>query len=63
MDSAYGWGIDEPPNPAADTDADGLEPEQLSEVRELTAQGWQLAPDAHAPRPTRWPAQRRAVFW
>ncbi|MFI7517733.1 DUF5956 family protein [Micromonospora echinofusca] len=50
MDAGYAWGIDQPPDPAAaraaDTDTDGLTPEQLPEVRELTARGWQLAPDA-----------------
>ncbi|GAB3231901.1 DUF5956 family protein [Micromonospora halotolerans] len=48
MDIAYDWGIDQPPDPAADRadDVDGLTSEQLPEVRELTAQGWHLASDA-----------------
>ncbi|MBU8858054.1 MULTISPECIES: DUF5956 family protein [unclassified Micromonospora] len=50
MDVAYDWGLNQPADPAAartmNEDADGLEPEQLPEVRELTAQGWELAPDA-----------------
>ncbi|SCL44667.1 hypothetical protein GA0070604_0527 [Micromonospora eburnea] len=65
MDTGYAWGIDQPPDPAvaraADTDADGLTPEQLPEVRELTARGWQLAPDAPMLvfLPAVWPPQLR----
>lgn len=50
MDAAYDWGLHQPADPVAartmNEDADGLEPEQLPEVRERTAQGEELAPDA-----------------
>jgi hypothetical protein len=65
MDVTYDWGVDQPPDPAAEraseVDADGLTPEQLPEVRELTAQGWQLASDAplHAFLPVVWPRDLR----
>ncbi|MGC4748136.1 DUF5956 family protein [Micromonospora sp. DT201] len=63
MDIAYDWGLDEPANPVADRagEAAGLTPEQLPEVRELTARGWQLAPDAplYAFLPAVWPRKLR----
>ncbi|GIJ29116.1 hypothetical protein Vqi01_42780 [Micromonospora qiuiae] len=63
MDTAYDWGLDQPPDPAAEHagEADGLTPEQLPEVRKLTAQGWQLAPDAplYAFLPAVWPRESR----
>ncbi|MEO3781395.1 DUF5956 family protein [Micromonospora sp. B11E3] len=65
MDIAYDWGLDQPAEPAAaraaDADVDGLEPEQLPEVRELVAQGWQMAPDAPmiAFLPAVWPSELR----
>ncbi|MEV0158336.1 hypothetical protein AB0H57_32280 [Micromonospora sp. NPDC050686] len=65
MDIGYAWGADQPPDPAAaraaETDADGLMPEQLPEVREPIARGWQLAPDAPMLvfLPLVWPPQQR----
>ncbi|SCF20257.1 DUF5956 family protein [Micromonospora mirobrigensis] len=65
MDITYDWGLDQLPDPAAaragEVDADGLTPEQLPEVRELTARGWQLASDAPMLvfLPAVWPRELR----
>ncbi|NES17060.1 MULTISPECIES: DUF5956 family protein [Micromonospora] len=73
MDIGYDWGVDQSAHPAAARapDVDGLTPEQLPEVRELTARGWHLAPDAPMlvflpavwPRPLRtWVPDRAARY-
>ena len=63
MTIAYDWGVDQPPDPAAEDagEAAGVGPEELPEVRELIAQGWQLAPDAplYAFLPAVWPRELR----
>ncbi|MFI7075350.1 DUF5956 family protein [Micromonospora sediminicola] len=65
MDVGFDWGLDQPAHPAAaraaHEDVDGSPPEQLPEVRELTGQGWQLAPDApgYVFLPAVWPSELR----
>jgi hypothetical protein len=60
---AYDWDVAQPAHPVAAGrgDRSELEPGQLPEVRELVAEGWELAPDApmYAFLPAVWPAHLR----
>jgi hypothetical protein len=63
MAAQFDWGLDQPANPAArpGEGVQDIEPGQLPEVRVLSAEGWQLAPDAPvlAFLPAVWPPELR----
>ncbi len=60
---SWNWGLDEPPHPSAAGELPPVDllPEQLPEVVALTAQGWELAPDAPGWTllPAIWPRSHR----